>query len=1172
MKKTQRKDTIRNIGREKVSYLSILIIAMLAVTMYLGINFGSEGLKANADRYYQQTRFRDFEIMSTLLLSEEDLDAVRAQEGIADVEGLYSTDGKAVKGGGSQSLTVVSLTERINTPAVIEGRLPENAKECAVEDELLSMLSLNVGDMLTVTDAQGSIPLYLLNGTYRITGRVYHPDHYALNDQVPANRYVVVTKDAFDAGSLDGCYMKAEVRIDKPEGISYFNKKYRSQLSAVQKDLEAFCREREALRTKTIRDRAEAELADAESELADGKKDLDDGRAELDENTKKIEDGEAELADAEEQLADAQKEIEDGEAELADAKKQLDEGKQQLDDAQKELAEARTQLVDAKAELDSGASKLSSGRKSLQNGAAQLTDAKKQLADSYNEAEYAKAQARYQMQLAVSENVSPEAASSVKWAKTSYIKADDVDKASLVCTNFAVTESYTIDLTKDFDSQVNAAFSKMGLSKEEQQEAYDGFRVSGYYDACKEQFDDAADKAKQWNKGHETYLKQKKNYENGLSAYNTSLEQYNSGLKKYNAGLEEYEEGLKTYNEKKAEYEDGVKEYEDGLKKIEDAKQTLAEKTKEYEEGIKELEEGKEELAKGEKDYAEGLADYEQGRADYADAKETYDALNDARFILMSVTGNGSFLHAENSAVNVGKIGVTFALLFVLIGALVIYATIGRIIGEQRPLVGTQKALGLFNSEIFRKYLSFGVSASLIGIIAGMAVGYGFVQRMVLVSHEQFYVTGVIPRIFRPVPALIVTVCGIVLAAAAVYWACLQLLREPAKNLMQEQAPSGRKKAEKKEKKGSLYSRLIVRNMRTDWQRVLITIVSVAGCCVLLVIGFTLRDSIYNCIDRQFTDIFHYTDRVFFDAEASEDAEEEIGARLADLGIENEPVMSAYRSFSSPEGLTGVEMVCVDSKEQAKYFHMYEVDGKTEIVMGDEGVYIPRNLSEFHGLNKGDAITVYDTAMMPHDTVVAGVFEYYYGTVMVISREAYRNVYGEECPDNAFWIKKTVSDGELLSAVSSVKGFSEIESRAATQQRYLESVSVLSLITAMMIAAAGMMAFFVLLNLVNMYLTKKKKELTVMRINGFTTKEVVRYVAGESVVTTVFGILLGLLAGGYLGYTIIRFIEQQQLGLMRGIDLKGWLIAALLTGVFSGGINALALRKIKHLKLSDMNQ
>ena len=76
MKKTQWKDSIRNIRKEKVSFISIAIIALLAVASYLGINFTSEAMRQNADNFYRKTHVRDFEISSTMLLGEEDLQSL----------------------------------------------------------------------------------------------------------------------------------------------------------------------------------------------------------------------------------------------------------------------------------------------------------------------------------------------------------------------------------------------------------------------------------------------------------------------------------------------------------------------------------------------------------------------------------------------------------------------------------------------------------------------------------------------------------------------------------------------------------------------------------------------------------------------------------------------------------------------------------------------------------------------------------------------------------------------------------------------------------------------------------------------------------------------------------------------------------------------------------------
>ena len=117
---------------------------------------------------------------------------------------------------------------------------------------------------------------------------------------------------------------------------------------------------------------------------------------------------------------------------------------------------------------------------------------------------------------------------------------------------------------------------------------------------------------------------------------------------------------------------------------------------------------------------------------------------------------------------------------------------------------------------------------------------------------------------------------------------------------------------------------------------------------------------------------------------------------------------------------------------------------------------------------------------------------------------------------------------------------------------------------------AAVMAGVVLLNLTNIYILQKKRELTVMRINGFTTKEVIAYVTRETVITTILGIILGLIFGSAFGYRIVRALEQSFYRLERSICFSGWLYAAIMTVFFTVIVNIIALRKVKDLKLTDV--
>ena len=103
-----------------------------------------------------------------------------------------------------------------------------------------------------------------------------------------------------------------------------------------------------------------------------------------------------------------------------------------------------------------------------------------------------------------------------------------------------------------------------------------------------------------------------------------------------------------------------------------------------------------------------------------------------------------------------------------------------------------------------------------------------------------------------------------------------------------------------------------------------------------------------------------------------------------------------------------------------------------------------------------------------------------------------------------------------------------------------------------------------------MFLNQKKRELTIMRINGFTVGEVKRYVSLELVASTVIGILLGWGMGSLLSGRVILLMESDSIHFLRSIQWEAWIIAAALAALFSTIITLIGLRKVKNLKLVDM--
>jgi len=1295
MKKTQIKDARRNIHKQRVSYLSIVVIAMLAVTAYLGIMFEAETIKNNANRFYDEANFRDLEAVSTLLVTEDDLSALRLIDGVADVEGVMQSSGVLHYGELQQNVDIVSLTERVNKPVLVEGRLPQAANECAVEVETARDLSLKPGDSILLNSTAGSPAEYLTVQEFVLTGVVMHPDHPTWQVVLPGNRDVVVLPEAFDTAALNGSYMKAEILLSKDDETNRLSDDYRASVDGILAALDSFGVGRAELRTAQIQDiyqeqieenqekldsagkelkdarelldegiaeidKSQQELDSAEETLAQNKKKLDDGRAELDRSKRKLNSAAAELAEGKAkldesaaQLEEARLKLEDTEAQLADGKAQLDAGEAQLTAAKKELDEGKAKLDDAAAEISAGSRALRAGRSQLNAGAAQIAAGEAQLADAentlttgYAEIEGKKQDVRDTIKDALettitSGGISAENASaaveSIAWASPN--TSPDLSDTSLDATRFNVTENIGFNLSQvDYVETVSSAVDKYdqmfdAAAAKLEELGVDTTALVAGKDSLKTDFQtvlsSAADLENQyntnvglmqtWNDGHADYLtgvadldNAKAAYASGLAQYNAGaaelsagraqynqgLELYNSKLEEYEAGLaefeskrQEYEDALALYNEGKAQYEDGLAQYEEGLATYEESEKLYEdglaeyqegerqyrsglaqynEGLKKYEDGKRQLEEGRATLAEKEKEYADGLAQYNDGKAQLDNARSALASLDPARWVLLGPESNPGYIYIRNNQSNVSNLGSTFALLFVLVGALVIYATVGRIVDEQRRLVGATKALGLYNREIFSKYLLFGVSATLVGMLLGVAAAYFIIQRVLMYSYGQFYVYGGGIPSFLPVKTAVVLAGGLLLSTAAVWTACTDLLKSTATSLLQEKAPAGAKN-----KSGNsalpLYWRLVLLNMRSDKKRVAVTIVSVAGCCALLVAGFTMRSSIMQSLDRQFSSIATYDARISYDTEVSDTAGTDIAEALSASGVESIGIYRGNLTYSIGGKIKAAELLCGSFPELDGYFARLDPKTGEPLAGPDDGIFINVRTAQVRGLQTGDVITVYDGSMNPFSAKIAGIFNIHAGTEAIMSEKTYEDIFGQAPEKNAFLIHLNGASMDSLRAeLEQIPGITQISEIREIRETYQGFAGILNLIVAILTGIAGLMAYFIILNLASMYINQKKRELTIMRINGFTTKEVIRYVAGESVATTVAGIILGIVLGSLLGYRMLRLLENEQLHFIHSVQPGAWGIAILITIVFSLVIYSIALRPVKDLKLTDV--
>ena len=130
---------------------------------------------------------------------------------------------------------------------------------------------------------------------------------------------------------------------------------------------------------------------------------------------------------------------------------------------------------------------------------------------------------------------------------------------------------------------------------------------------------------------------------------------------------------------------------------------------------------------------------------------------------------------------------------------------------------------------------------------------------------------------------------------------------------------------------------------------------------------------------------------------------------------------------------------------------------------------------------------------------------------------------------------------------------------------------VMNIIIIICFIFAALMAVLVMLNQNVMYIEQKAKELSVMRINGFTRKETKAFVSRDNFVLTALGIVTGWVLGIILGYQVLLILEVGVNHYIRTPSWKACLIATAICGIFAWAMNRLAVRRIAKLNLTNIN-
>lgn len=340
-----RKDFYMEIRKSLGRFLSIFFIVALGVSLFAGIRATQPDMILSGDAYMDENKLMDIKVMSTYGLTQEDVDVIGRLPAIDRAIGSYSTDVLCKAEENLKVLHVMAQTEDMNLIQVSEGRLPENDKECLVDEDFLKSTEYKVGDVIELQSGTNAALTDTLQTTsYKIVGAGSSSLYFALDrgsstiGNGSVSGFLIVQSEAF---ALD-VYTEIFAAVDGAEDALSFSEEYDTLVEEAIEQIELIQNVRCEVRRSDLAETAQLEIDAARNELNEKK---EEAESQIEENEEKLSEAELEI-----QLGKLQ--IENGKVQLESAKAQLLSGKEELESSKGLYEKIMTPLQKKKQELE----------------------------------------------------------------------------------------------------------------------------------------------------------------------------------------------------------------------------------------------------------------------------------------------------------------------------------------------------------------------------------------------------------------------------------------------------------------------------------------------------------------------------------------------------------------------------------------------------------------------------------------------------------------------------------------------------------------------------------------------------------------------------------------------------------------------------------------------------
>ena len=1166
MLKLIKKNTIRKISNSKKRFISILIITFLGTGIFVGLKSTSSNMLKTLDSYLDKANNYDIKIISSLGLTDKDISAIKNLSTIEQVTGAYFKDVMVDLGETKSVIQLNSINNNINNIELSEGRLPIKNNEILVEPALINRKNgIKIGDFIEVNDTTLEVSKFQIVGTAKSSIYI-GPETYSGSRGITKigngniNYYAYVLEDAIKADYYPVIYITVK---DAKNQVTNSDK-YKEIIKNAMSEIEAIKDENEKIRYSdiftSVNDKINSKISEGEKELGEFKTQLEIAEKELQKGNNELENSKAllqkkttELENAKKQLDEATKIIDEKTTELEKYKKQIEETKLLINEKKSELAKANSLLCQNKEKLDSVNNELTKAKELIDENKHLLEEKKTELDLAKYNIDKSKNELNKNLE---PYNFSYDKIKNIKnYIDTSSERKEKV--ISYIPKNIPNHDRVVEFISKIYDTTSDEIFEYVYKYSNILDSFIQGMPTSwkshdiivSFLKAIKGRIDDVYSINVVVNvitKGEEEYQKYQEQYNEAQELFDSKITEYNDQKILYEEALKKYEEANKIYLAGKNEFVNKEEEYKNAfsmyLKWLKEFEKFL----EKYEKGYEQYLIGENEIKTGKNKWNEAYALYLSKKEEYNINLEKYDSIQkefqdevkQAKGELEKVPESvwylyvrdddrnyNSFLDANNSIINLSKI---FPIIFFALTIFVCMINMSRMVDEDRKEIGILKALGTEKKYIKINYLLYAFFGTIIGSIIGAILGFYLLPIYIWNAYSVAFDIPIYEISYNLIYIILGVIISTVLVEITTLFATRKVLNESIVSLNRPKLPKAGKKIFVEnlpfiKRLLSFKSKLIIRNLFIYKKKILMTLLSTIGGLLLIMIGLSIKYSITNIVDLEYGKLNTSDLTVLIDDNTSDTRIEEIFSddRISSYQKMNVSTVTTMEYYE-------VYLQAIDNPHSTE-INYYDSKTGEKLNLVDGEVIVSCKLAELLDKDISDTIEIILDDNSKKYLKISGISESHWGHTISMNKATYEKEFGNYYTNAAYvTLKDKTEDNNLMELLKQQKEIQSIMSIKDFKQQIDNILSPLNKIVVLLIILSGLLTVVVLYNLSIINISERKKEITTLKILGFTKKELDHYIITEMIILTIIGIIIGLLIGKEVCMFLVKGLEIEK--------------------------------------------